>query len=251
MFGFGPSRRYDSYRDPHPFLRRLFRLIKFLLLAVILYELVTAFLIGSYKIESVSMVPYYEPGTRVFVSPLAYGPEIPFSEDHFPGLMKPKRGDIVLLKTSYIAKVSLLESFLDPLKRFFTFQALSFSLKEREVWENAYVVKRIIALPGDSVRIKNQEALVKPKGTPDFVSEFSLSLSRYDILKEPLPRDWKETDPFGGYTEDVTLKENEYYVLGDNRTKSTDSRLWGPVNENQIHGLVLFRYWPFGGSKKP
>jgi len=248
---FGSARRFESYRDPHPLLRKLFRILKFLLVTVVLYEVVSSFIIGGYKIDSVSMVPYYEPGSRLLVSPLVYGPVIPFTDDRIPGLAKPKRGDMVLLRTPYRRQASFLETALEQFTRFFTLQASSFSLTKREVWENEYVVKRVIALPGDSVRVKNLEALIRPKGTPDFVSEFSLSLSRYEILKESLPRDWRENDPFGGFAEDVILKDDEYYVLGDNRTRSTDSRLWGPVKESQIHGMVLFRYWPLGGSKKP
>ena len=48
------------------------------------------------------------------------------------------------------------------------------------------------------------------------------------------------------------LKENEYYVLGDNRICSSDSRIWGSVKKEQILGKVIFKYWPldsFGVAK--
>ena len=41
-----------------------------------------------------------------------------------------------------------------------------------------------------------------------------------------------------------TLKDNEYYVLGDNRISSSDSRIWGCVKNDQILGKVIFKYWP-------
>jgi signal peptidase I len=112
-------------------------------------------------------------------------------------------------------------------------------------------MKRVIALPGDTVRIRRMEAFVRPKGTPDFVSEFSLSFTRYDIHKDPLPEGWVETDPLGGGMDELVLKEDEYFLMGDNRSVSTDSRLMGPVSKNRLYAKVLVRYWPFGKLKKP
>ena len=43
---------------------------------------------------------------------------------------------------------------------------------------------------------------------------------------------------------EYVLKDNEYYVLGDNRISSSDSRIWGGVKKEQILGKVIFKYWP-------
>ncbi|MDP3989388.1 MAG: signal peptidase I [bacterium] len=89
-------------------------------------------------------------------------------------------------------------------------------------------IKRIIGLPGETVEFKN--------GTPIITNEegvrFSLNES-YIINVDSLT--------LGG----TTLKQNEYYVAGDNRPKSSDSRIWGPVPRDHIIGEVAIRLFPF------
>ena len=95
-----------------------------------------------------------------------------------------------------------------------------------------YFIKRIIGLPGEKVQIKDGFVYVFNKANPDGVK-----------LAEPyLP----ETDKTYGLNEDVTtLSSTEYYVLGDNRNSSKDSRSFGPVDKSLITGRVLLRGWPF------
>lgn len=251
MRGFGRTRRFESFRDRHPLLKRMRRILLYILAIFVLYELVSSFILSTYRIESVSMRPLYEPGNRVFASPLWYGPKIPFRPEHLPGLFKPKRGEIVVLRPPFLDEPSIIEAFLRPFARFFSGQKKTFSIAGRREWENDFTVKRVVALPGDTVRIRDGEAYVRPEGTPDFVSEFSISMSRYEIGRIPLPEGWEDTAPLGGFLEDYLLKDKEYYVLGDNRSGSTDSRLWGAVHEDRIAARVLFRYWPPGNSRKP
>jgi signal peptidase I len=250
MFGMREKRRFQNYRDPHPFARRAAKSVFFALTILLFFQLTRIFLFSTYRVDTVSMSPQYEPGNYILTSPLPYGPVIPYSLERLPSIAKPKRGDIVILNPPYIKKPSIIESFLNPVVRFFSGQRKGFSIEKRQEWENDYVVKRIIALPGDTVRMRGPEAYIKPKDTPDFVSEFSLSFSRYELKKEPLPSGWTETDPLGGAMRDIILRDNEYFVLGDNRSRSTDSRLWGPVRGPQIRAKVIMRYWPFGKNKK-
>lgn len=89
-------------------------------------------------------------------------------------------------------------------------------------------IKRILAGPGDTVEVKNDQIIVN--GTP---------------RQEPyIPADY-ETLP-GAYTKGrvITLGEDEYFVVGDNRPYSSDSRAWGPITRDEIVGRAFFRYWP-------
>jgi signal peptidase I len=95
-----------------------------------------------------------------------------------------------------------------------------------------YFIKRIIGLPGERIQIKQGQVYIYNQDNPDGAS-----------LDEPYLEAGVKT--YGMNEEIITLKEDEYYILGDNRTSSKDSRSFGPVNRSFIIGKVLLRGWPF------
>lgn len=92
-----------------------------------------------------------------------------------------------------------------------------------------YFIKRVIGLPGETVDIVNGRIKVFNDAHPNGVT-----------LDEKIYLDQEVTATI----HTVTLKSNEYYVLGDNRTASLDSRYFGPVQRNLIVGRVWVRGWP-------
>lgn len=95
-----------------------------------------------------------------------------------------------------------------------------------------YFIKRIIGLPGEKVQIQDGQVKI-------FNTEYSQGLVLGEIY---LP------DNLGTYDNNesiVEIGDNEYFVLGDNRPASKDSRSFGPVDKSFITGKVLFRGWPF------
>ncbi|PIR73382.1 MAG: signal peptidase I [Candidatus Moranbacteria bacterium CG10_big_fil_rev_8_21_14_0_10_35_21] len=93
-----------------------------------------------------------------------------------------------------------------------------------------FFIKRIIGLPGEKVEIKNNQVIIYNEENSD---GFVLN------EKEYLPGSVKTVWDYS-----IKLKEDEYFVLGDNRMFSSDSRSWGSVPEEDIIGKVLLRAWP-------
>lgn len=98
--------------------------------------------------------------------------------------------------------------------------------------EKQYYIKRVIGLPGETVEIGGGEVRIYDKKSPD---GYILNEDAY------LPEGRKTNGSMR-----VTLSDDEYFVLGDNRPASSDSRMFGPLNKDEIVGKVLLRAWPVG-----
>jgi signal peptidase I len=90
-------------------------------------------------------------------------------------------------------------------------------------------IKRIIGLPGDSVRVSGGKVYVNDQ----------LLDEKYLPIGRPTP-----PNNFLKEGETRVVKTNEYIVMGDNRQFSSDSREWGTITTEEIVGKVIFRYWP-------
>lgn len=95
--------------------------------------------------------------------------------------------------------------------------------------QKQYFIKRIIGLPGETVEIIGGQVKIFNDANPNGV-----------VLDEKtyLDQDFTQT------TRTVTLKSDEYFVMGDNRIASLDSRYFGPVKRNLVIGRVWLRGWP-------
>lgn len=91
-----------------------------------------------------------------------------------------------------------------------------------------YFIKRIVGLPNETVEVKNGQVLI-------YNDEFPEGMA--------LEEEYLDGVVTAGQKK-VKLRSDEYYVLGDNRNSSLDSRTFGPVNQDYIVGRVWFRGWP-------
>lgn len=101
-----------------------------------------------------------------------------------------------------------------------------------------YLIKRIVGLPGETVRIANGFVYIREAGASDFY-----------LLDEPyldagVTTFVTSSGAERGYDE-ITLGENEYYCLGDNRPISNDSRNLGPFSSDRIKGIAFVILYPF------
>lgn len=96
-------------------------------------------------------------------------------------------------------------------------------------YNNEYIIKRVIGLPGDRIKYKDNKLYVNDK-----------------FVKEDFSH--KETSDF----DEVLVEDDSYFVLGDNRSDSLDSRIIGSISKNDIKGKTSFTIFPFSrfGNKK-
>jgi signal peptidase I len=226
----------------------LLPLLKILAIAFLLYLVITRLFVVSFQVDSGSMRPTLEKEDRLLVSPLVYGGRLPFFKGRLPALRAPGRGDIVVVESPAYVVPSFPLSAVEQVVRFLSLQRGSVVRDHTGHRVSRYLVKRVIGIPGDTVQLAGYLAYIKPVGASSFLPEKEVIEGGFTVQVAPLPEGWSEDLPFTGSLPPITLKEGQYFLLGDNRPESSDSRSWGPMSGQKILGKVFYRYWPFGRS---
>ncbi|MBF0162155.1 MAG: signal peptidase I [Magnetococcales bacterium] len=195
-------------------------------MAVGIALLIRTFLVEPFKIPSGSMIPTLLVGDYLFVSKLTYGHRIPFTRERLGMGSGPRRGD-----------VAVFEYPQDPRKDY---------------------IKRVIGLPGDRVVYRNKRLYLngEPVGyeaTGQFIYQNEHGQEVESLrLSEQLPQGGKAENrshavlvrPFSySDTTDTTVPPGHYFVMGDNRDNSNDSRVWGFVPAYRLVGEALAIFW--------
>lgn len=195
--------------------------------------------------------------------------KIPFVEFLLPGMLESKTEEVREEKKSFgrdlweIAKVIIVSLAIVLPIRYFVVQPfivrgasmepnfedreylvideLSFYFREPKRYEvivfryprdpRQFFIKRVIGLPGEAVELKDGRVRVSNSEYPEGF-----------LLEE------QYLDPPGHPTRpnaEIKLKNDEYFMMGDNRDFSSDSRIWGPLKRELIVGRAAFRAWPF------
>jgi len=175
-----------------------------LLIAAVLALFIRTFVVQAFKIPSGSMKPTLLVGDHILVNKFIYGVKIPFLNFTLIPIKTPKRGDIVVFKFPE-----------DPKKDF---------------------IKRVIALPGDTVQIHNKKIYINHELMEDPHGTY---LDPHVIPAGARPRD--NVGP-------LTVPSDSFFVMGDNRDHSYDSRFWGCVDLSAIKGKAFIIYWSWDGE---
>ncbi|OGS20899.1 MAG: signal peptidase I [Elusimicrobia bacterium RIFOXYA2_FULL_39_19] len=200
--------------------------------AVLFASVIMFFIIQAFQIPSGSMHNTLFEGDRLFANKFIYGIHIPFVEGKkILPFRKVRRGDVVIFKCPQAA--------------------LSAEEKAKGVTKD--FVKRAIGLAGDTIEIKNKKVFLngQPIAEPYVVFEVpgymqpkvKMFNSQADYQKS-----WEQgsfvsmpiQDNFGP----VKVPEGCYFVMGDNRDRSFDSRFWGPMPHKNLKGQALVKFWP-------
>lgn len=183
-----------------------------LLIAVIFVNFARIFVFQAFKIPTGSMEDNLKIGDHIIVNKFIYGPTSGPLANVVP-IRDVERGDIIVFRYP-----------LQPETDF---------------------VKRVIALPGETVEVRDKKISIdgKPLAEP------------YTIFDDPqvyplqpaLPEPYRSRDQFGPYT----VPQGQYFAMGDNRDRSSDSRFWGTVPRAMIKGRAFMVYWSFAGEPPP
>lgn len=170
-----------------------------IIIAILIALFIRTFVVQAYKIPSGSMKPTLQIGDHILVSKFTYGVRIPFVRSTLIPIGEPKRGDIVV--------------FIYPEDRSKDF------------------IKRVIAVGGDTVEIRNKTIILNGKPYKD---SFGVYVDDFIIPGAMQPRD--NMGP-------VKVPKGSLFVMGDNRDQSHDSRFWGFVELKDVMGKAFIIYW--------
>lgn len=178
-----------------------------------------SFLAEPFQIPSGSMIPTLKVGDFILVNKFTYGIRLPVIRTKVLDVNDPERGDVMV--------------FFPPHK------------------PDTYFIKRIVGMPGDRVRYTNNVLYINGEEQPQtLIASLPPSNPEYQIMTENL----------GGVVHDMqkdtipgmlsrhgewVVPEGHYFMMGDNRDNSSDSRVWGPVSEDAIVGkaFAVWMHW--------
>jgi len=180
-----------------------------IVIAVILTLFIRTFILQAFRIPTGSMEDTLLVGDFLFVNKFIYGAEIPFTDARLPAVRSPRRGDIMVFKYPR-----------DPKRDF---------------------IKRLVGVPGDTVEIRNKVVYLNGIPQEEPYAKHTSTRVRPPGYRNPniYPPGAGNRDNYGP----VVVPPHHYFMMGDNRDNSDDSRFWGFLDRDLIKGKAVFIYW--------
>ncbi len=176
-----------------------------------------SFFYEPFQIPSGSMIPTLEVGDFILVNKYDYGLRLPVSRTKVVSIGKPERGDVMV--------------FFPPN-------------------DDRYFIKRVLGLPGDEIRIVDNMVFVNGKKAEQTEPSPLLEDPRFVVAEENLSGVTHKiqtgvTPGRLGHNYSIKVPSRHYFMVGDNRDNSSDSRVWGPVPEKNIVGkaVAVWMHW--------
>ena len=173
--------------------------IQAICIALLLAIFIRTFIVQAFKIPSGSMLPTLQIGDHILVNKFIYGIKLPFTNTTLIPVSQPEVNDIIVFVYPVDPKLDY--------------------------------IKRVIAVAGDEVEIRDKKVFVNKKPFNDTYAVFS------DPLIHPASLDGR--DNFGP----LTVPADSLFVMGDNRDNSFDGRFWGFVKLDAVRGEAWRIYW--------
>ncbi len=221
-----PSRDRKGRRKGHKERSSAREWLKSIVVALVLFVVIRTFILQTFVIVSGSMEDTLLVGDMLVANRLSIGARIPGTHVHLPGWSEPRRGDVIVFDPHHV--------------------------------EGMRLVKRVIGLPGDTVEMRDgrmwvngrqlDEPYVKDDGEPDRASpEFDwqrdfLTAATDPATYRPTLHNWGP----------LVVPAEHYFMMGDHRDSSLDSRFWGFLEGWRLEARVSVIYFSYNrGSYKP
>lgn len=189
---------------------------------------IRSFVVEPFKIPSASMLPTLQVGDFILVNKFEYGLRLPLAGWRLTDGDSPQRGDVIVF--------------------------------EYPRDESVDYIKRIVALPGDRIAFRDRHLFVNGEKVPlEFQDHYTYRTAGGRLVRAKRFQERMVAHSYRIlYTEDasnrevaspVRIPEGEYFVMGDNRNNSKDSRYWGTVPAENILGKAVVIWWSWDGYR--
>jgi signal peptidase I len=183
-----------------------------IVIAVILALFIRTFVVQAFKIPTGSMEENLLIGDHLLVNKFIFGPTATPLERALLPVADIKRGDVIVFKYPE-----------EPDRDF---------------------IKRVIGLPGETIEVREKRVFVNGKALEEPYAHYLLPVSTPSEFHEVTSFDVRER--YGP----VTVPGNHYFVMGDNRDNSQDSRYWGFLTRDFVKGKALIIYWSYEAERE-
>lgn len=212
-------------------------------LAILCALILRGFVIEAFKIPTGSMIPTLLVGDHLFVNKFVYGIRIPFTKKFVVNFRELERGEVVVF--SFPTSSARAHIAQQPASR-------RDCIDRGSLEDEKDFIKRIVGLSGDTVELRDNQLIVN--GEP---------VARTFLRKEATgnflyPHEFHEMETLNDYTYTVhysgrdenfgpiTVDDGHFFVIGDNRDSSSDSRCWGQVPVENVKGRAIVIWWSIG-----
>ncbi|WP_323844758.1 signal peptidase I [Microbulbifer magnicolonia] len=177
-----------------------------------------SFIVEPFQIPSASMVPTLQVGDFILVNKYAYGLRLPVSRTKVVDIGEPQRGDVMVFFPPHM--------------------------------NDTYFIKRVIGLPGDRIEVKNNVLYINgERASQELIQALPPASPQVEVVWEEIygRRHLMARDimPSRYSNFSATVPEGHYFMMGDNRDNSLDSRAWGFVPERDVVGkaFAIWMHW--------
>ena len=215
-----PERKNGGSEHPRRKPNQAKEWVKSIAIALVIWFFLRALLVEAFRIPSGSMENTLQIGDFLFVNKALYGAEIPIVNKRLPAFRDPARYDIVIF-----------ESREEP---------------------GVNVVKRVVGMPGDTLSMVNSTLFLNGERLRE---EYAVRTNPHADPEDPRMRAWqlhyltgrdpRTYRPSLKNWGPIVVPPDSFFVMGDNRDNSYDSRYWGFLGRDRIDGRPLFIYYSF------